>query len=236
PPRLARASAETQGRPRWRRRVTNRQENRRSWPARGASRRSSTVDRRAQALAARTPRRASWKRPPLRPIRLPGARREPGTFQRRRTPGAHGAVASRPGGRAGTARRVPRRPASASRAEIRKYHLEHADIAVARAASAGAGVLRVPLSLCRLRRTVRSHQCRQSGTRGPGASGHRGTGVLRPAGARLRLKATLSVASALHGHGDLSQWNRTRRLGRQRTLAFTLPDLEALAMKTDRLR
>jgi len=115
--------------------------------------------------------------------------------------------------------------------------LEHTDAAVARTASAGAGVLRVPVSLCRLRRTVRSQQRRQSGARGPGASGRRGTGVLRPACAGLRLKATVSVTPDLHGHGGpITARPETPRLGRQRTLAFTLPDFEAGAMKPDRLR
>src|SRR5882762_8471187 len=218
----------------WPSRTTIRQENRKNWRARRASRRSSNVGPLARAF--RTPRRARWKRRPLRAIRLPGAQREPRTFQRRCPPGAHGPVASRPGSRARAAGRLPSRPIPASGAEVREYDLEHTDTAVARTASAGAGVLRVPLSLCRLRRTVRSHQCRQSGTRGPSSSGRRGTGVRRPACAGLRLKATLSAAPALHGHGNLSHRHLNTLVRGQGTLAFTLPDLEAGAMKSDRLR
>jgi len=85
-------------------------ENRRNWPARRASRRSSNVAQlagrsRREPEASQVEASVVTRRSEADPPRIDGARREPGTFQRRRTPGAHGAVASRPGSRAGTARR-----------------------------------------------------------------------------------------------------------------------------------
>jgi hypothetical protein len=60
------------------------------------------------------------------------------------------------------------------------------------------------VSLCRLRRILRSHKRRQRGSGRPRTSRGRIAGVPRPAPVGLRLKAALPIAADLYSHGNVS--------------------------------
>lgn len=155
---------------------------RRNWPARRASRRNSSVARRARTPPMRTPRPVP--RTPLgRAVRFPGVAREHCAFQRRGTPGAYGSAASRPRRRTGAAGCLPWSAVSAARAEVREFNFEHPDAAGARVAPAGSGVLRVscPYADC-------DGQFDLSGAvkSAIAAPKHQAVGVLECAGQRVR--------------------------------------------------
>jgi len=65
-------------------------------------------------------------------------------------------------------------------------------------------------------RTVRSHRCRQSGPRGPGASGRRGTGVLRPACTDYASKRPCQL-HLIYTVRQVSRRHLNALLGRQRS-------------------
>jgi len=155
----------------------------------GAQARQQEKQQRRSLARASEPETSQVKRRPLRAIDYREAQRDPARFSAAAARSAMDRPTSRPGSRARAAGRLPSRSTSASGAEVREYDLEHTDTAIARTASAGAGVLRVPLALCGLQTDSSISRCRQSSLAEPGAiQVRRVLGVLRPACAGLRLK------------------------------------------------
>jgi len=156
------------------------------------------------ARAFRTPRRARWKRRPLRAIRLPGAQREPARFS-----------------------------AAARQERMDRLRRDRAAALALRVAFPTVQHLRLELkfeSTTSSTPTLQSHvlhpparaffefPCPYADCDGQfdltsavkaalaiRRISSRGTGVLRPACTGLRFKATLSVAPDLHGHGNVSR-------------------------------
>lgn len=177
-------------------RTTIRRENRKSWRERRASNRNRSVAQCVHPMRAR-PRLPRLKRQ-LRTTRLPETARENrATEHWHRRSGTYGPATSRPGGRPCVAGSFSRGPTVAPRVEIRERHHEPARVPVPRAASPGKGLFRIPVPVRRLRRSLRSVECRQRGNGEPRASRGWIVGVLGPACRDTGRKAALPAAPAL---------------------------------------